>query len=164
LGLAACCALALIIPAVGLAMLQLRYDTEYEAIGYSTSAPTDPVAQLQRRIDSGEVQLQFDAQSGYLASLMEHLKIPVSSQMLVFSRTSFQIDLISPETPRAIYFKDDVYIAWMQGGSVLEISAVDPKLGAVFYTLTQVESRRPRFETGGCFLYPYTGGEQASQV
>jgi hypothetical protein len=146
LGLATCGALVFLVPAMGLAMLQLRYDTEYEAIGYSTSPPTDPVAQLQQRIDSGEVQLQFDARSGYLASLLQHLKIPVSSQILVFSKTSFQIDLISPQTPRAIYFTDDVYIAWMRGGSVVEISALDPKLGAVFYTLNQVESRRPRFE------------------
>ncbi len=162
--LATCGALVFLIPALVGAMLQLPYDTEYEAIGYSTSVPTDPVAQLQRKIDSGEVELQFDAHSGYLASLLRNLKIPVASQILVFSRTSFQVDLISPRTPRAIYFKDDVYVAWPQGGTVLEISAVDPRLGAVFYTLNQTRSKSPRFErqTHLCLRchdsYSLTGG------
>ena len=164
LALATCGALVFLIPAVGLALLQLPYDTEYEVIGYSTSEPTDPVARLQRKIDSGEVELQFDAQSGYLASLLQHLKIPVASQILVFSDTSFQIDLVSPQTPRAIYFKDDVYVAWPKGGAVLEVSAVDRQLGAVFYTLSQKESNSPRFErqTYMCLRchdsYSLTGG------
>ena len=42
---------------------------------------------------------------------------------------------ISPATPRAIYFNDAVYVEWVQGGPAIEISAVDPKLGAVFYTV-----------------------------
>ena len=42
------------------------------------------------------------------------LEVPVSSQMLVFSKTSFQYLHISPEHPRALYFNDDVYV-----GSVL---------------------------------------------
>ncbi len=164
LALATCGALVFLIPAVGLAMLQLPYDTEYEVIGYSTSAPTDPIARLQRKIDSSEVELQFDAQSGYLASLLRHLKIPVASQILVFSDTSFEIDLVSAQTPRAIYFKDDVYVAWLQGGSLVEISAVDRKLGAVFYTLSQKKSNSPRFErqTQICLRchdsYSLTGG------
>jgi len=164
LALATCGALVFLIPAVGLALLQLPYDTEYEVIGYSTSAPNDPVARLQGKIDGGEVELQFDAQSGYLASLLRHLKIPVSSQILVFSDTSFQIDLVSPQTPRAIYFNDDVYVAWPQGGSVVEVSAVDRQLGAVFYTLSQKKSNRPRFErqTHLCLRchdsYSLTGG------
>ena len=164
LALATCGALVFLLPAVGLALLQLPYDTEYEVIGYSTSAPNDPVARLQGKIDGGEVELQFDAQSGYLASLLRHLKIPASSQILVFSDTSFQIDLVSPQTPRAIYFKDDVYVAWLQGGSVVEVSAVDRQLGAVFYTLSQKKSNRPRFErqTHLCLRchdsYSLTGG------
>jgi len=48
--LATCGVLVFFIPAVGLALLQLPYDTEYEVIAYSTSTPTDPVARLQGRI------------------------------------------------------------------------------------------------------------------
>ena len=125
---------------------QLRYDTEYPTIQYSTSVPTDPVARLQQKIDAGEVELSFDGERGYLASMLRELDVHVDSQTLVFSRTSFQKGLISPRTPRAIYFKDDVYVAWVQGGGALEISAVDPKLGAVFYTLEQKQSARPTLE------------------
>ena len=112
---------------VALAARQLRYDTEYEAIQYSTTAPTDAVARLQDRIAAGEVTLRFDARSGYLASLLGELGIDVDTQVLVFSKTSLQVDKISPESPRAIYFNDAVYVAWVPGGLV-EISSVDPRL------------------------------------
>jgi hypothetical protein len=69
-----------------------------------------------------------------LRALLEQLKVPASSQVLVFSKTSLQRERISPRTPRAIYFSDDVYVGFCQGSDLLEISAVDPQLGAVFYT------------------------------
>ena len=156
--------LVFLIPAAVWAMGQLPYDTEYEAIQYSSSTPTDAVAQLQQKIDAGEVELQFDAGSGYLASLLDQLKISVASQMLVFSKTSFQTGLISSRTPRAIYFNDDVYVAWVQDSPVLEISSLDPDLGPVFYALDQTPSPRPSFrrETFLCLRchdsYSLTGG------
>jgi hypothetical protein len=70
-------------------------------------------------------------------ALLEALDVPVSSQTLVFSKTSLQRERIGPRTPRALYFNDDVYIGFCQHGDVLEISAADPQLGAVFYTLDQ---------------------------
>ena len=105
----------------------------------------DAVARLQQKIDSGEVTLQFDAGHGYLSSLLKNLNIPVSSQMLVFSKSSEQEAAISPQTPRALYFNDDVYVGWVQGGAV-ELSAVDPKSGSFFYTLTQEKDAHPKFE------------------
>jgi hypothetical protein len=36
-----------------------------------------------------------------------------------------------------LYFNDEAYMGWVQGGDVIELSAVDPQLGAVFYTLSQ---------------------------
>ncbi len=132
-----------LIPAIGwalgqLPLGQLPYDTEYPVIEYSTRPPSDPIARLQRQIDNGEVQLEFDADVGYLASLLDALDIDVSSQMLVFSKTSIQVNRISPETPRALYFNDSVYVGWLQDADVMEISAMDPDLGIVFYTLDQV--------------------------
>src|SRR5204863_393113 len=76
-------------------------------------------------------------------AVLKALKVPVSSQGLVFSRTSLQVDRIAPWTPRAIYFSDDVYVGWVQGGPIMEIAAVDPSLGAVFYTVTQEPGARP---------------------
>lgn len=116
------------------ARAQLARGAEHQAITYSTSAPSDPVAHLQRRIDAGAVHLKFDARTGYLPSVLEALEIPVSSQGLVFSKTSLQIDHIGPWAPRAVYFNEDVYVGWVHGGPLLEI-AVDATLGTIFYSL-----------------------------
>jgi hypothetical protein len=117
-----------------------------DPINYSTAKLNDPISQLQERIDSGQLQLKFDKEFGYLKSLLKVLKVPASSQGLVFSKTSFQRPRISPSTPRAIYFSDNAYIGWVQGGDVLEISSVDPQLGAIFYSLDQEKTDRPIFE------------------
>jgi hypothetical protein len=131
---------------------QLPAGAEHEAIAYSATAPTDAVARLQQRLDRGEAHLRFDAQRGYLPAVLDALAIPASSQGLVFSRTSLQVDRIAPWSPRAVYFNDDVYVGWVQQGPILEIASVDPKLGAVFYTLDQERGERPTFrrETGMC--------------
>src|ERR1051325_8494802 len=120
------------------------YDYDQPPIKYSVSKPNDVVAHLQERVDGGKTKLNFDAEHGYLESFLRELKVPVSSQMLVFSKTSFQRNLITPQAPRALYFNDDVYVGWVQGGSVLEIAAMDGKQGMQFYTLEQKESARPR--------------------
>ncbi len=153
-------AVACFVPAVGLAARQLRYSTEYAAIQYTTSTPTDAVARLQDRLASGKATLQLGPQGGYLASLLNELGIDIDTQVLVFSKTSLQVAHISPQSPRSIYFNDSVYVAWVPGGRV-ELSSVDPKLGLVFYTL---ERRRPSFErhTVQCLqchdTYSLTGG------
>ena len=155
---------ALLLPVPQLAAQQLRYDREYLAVGYSTRPPTDRVAELQRAIARADAELTFDAKGGYLASLLESLHIPVESQMLVFSKTSFQVRFVSPETPRALYFSDDVYVAWLQGSEFLEIAAMDPNLGPVFYTLGQMRGDTPDFKraTGLCLqchdTYGLAGG------
>ncbi len=51
---------------------------------------------------------------GYLRSMLKALQIDIDSQVLVFSRTSLQTGFISDRTPRAIYFNDDTYVAWVQ--------------------------------------------------
>ena len=136
----------LLLAVAAAAVAQLPTTAEHEAIAYSASAPTDAIARLQRRIDAGEVTLEFEEGRGYLRSLLASLQIPVSSQGLVFSRTSLQLDRIAPWSPRAIYFNDDVYVGFVQGGPILEVASVDPKLGAVFYSLAQDGSTRPKFE------------------
>lgn len=125
---------------------EIRYARDYPLMRYVDGEVTDPIAKLQRKIAEGKTQLRFEADRGYLPSLLEALGVPASSQMLVFSGTSVQPRLISAATPRAIYFADDVYVAWMQGSDVLEIAAMDPELGPVFYTLDQQQSEAPKFE------------------
>jgi hypothetical protein len=117
------------------------YDAVYERapVHYLTAAVNDPVARLAKRIESGEIRLAYDAKTGYLPALLEALKIPVSSQTLVFSKTSFQRELIGPDRPRALYFNDDVYVGYVRGGDVIEITSTDPVNGPVFYTVAQKE-------------------------
>ena len=88
-------------------------------------------------MQSGAVTLAHDSVLGYLPALLAALDIPVSSQTLVFSRTSLQTDRITPWSPRALYFNDDVYVGYVFDSPFLEIGAVDPTRGGVFYTLPQ---------------------------
>jgi hypothetical protein len=112
---------------------------------YYTKAPADnAVTKLQQRLDRGKATLAFNETFGYLPALLRELNVPHSSQMLVFSKTSMQRHRISPRTPRALYFNDDTYVGYCQRGAVLEITAVDPHLGAVFYTLEQKPVAKPR--------------------
>src|SRR5438067_10801201 len=60
----------------------------------------DPIARLGRQIETGEVKLDYRPNaSGYLISLLHTLGVNVDSQLLVFSKTSFQAPLVSPEKP-----------------------------------------------------------------
>ncbi len=117
----------------------LRYDIEYPFIGYGSAPRSDAVAKLSARLLAGEARLELDGPRGVLDSLLAGLDIDPASQVLVFSTTSLQVGSIRARTPRAIYFNDDVYVAWVQGGGPVEIASMDPQLGPVFYTLEHDE-------------------------
>lgn len=129
-------------------------DFDREPILYSSAPTNNAVTQLEQRLAAGKTRLGHEAHFGYLRSLLNELDVPVSSQMLVFSKTSLQRHRINPRRPRAIYFSDDTYVGFCQGGEVLEISAVDPQLGTVFYTLEQKQRTNPLFVRQGesCLL------------
>jgi hypothetical protein len=141
--------LSLMYGAASLAILALAARAEIpferEPISYLTAPMHDPVARLQAQLQAKKTNLAHDDRQGYLRSVLEKLKVPVSSQVLVFSKTSFQRTRISPERPRAIYFSDDVYVGYVQGSVVLEFSAVDPELGGTFYLLEQAKLPEPAF-------------------
>jgi len=124
----------------------LRYDYEYPAIGYSGKPVDNRIARLQDRLERGELRLQFQAPRGYLDSLLKALQIDVSTQTLVFSKTSLQVDWINAATPRAIYFNDDTFVAWVQGSGLLEMVTMDSALGPVFYTLDNHGVAAPSFD------------------
>ena len=133
------------VPAISLGALLWAQDYTEEPIHYLKAVPADAVADLQKKIDAGQTQLKYDSKHGYLLAVLQALHVPVSSQMLVFSKTSFQRDRISPLTPRAVYFNDRVYVGWVQEGNYVEVSSVDPQLGAVFYVLPQRPEATPKF-------------------
>ncbi|MEO8594167.1 MAG: hypothetical protein ABI759_12675 [Candidatus Solibacter sp.] len=114
------------------------------AIRYATAPTLDRATQLDARLRSGELKLSYHRDFGYLISLLKALDVPVSSQVLVFSKTSFQAHRIAPRTPRALYHSADISIGFVRGGDVLEIAATDPKQGIVFYSLDQEQSPNQR--------------------
>ena len=114
---------------------------EEAPIDYLTTEAHNDITRLQQGIDSDEVELDHDPQFGYLKAL----DISQDSQVLVFSKTSFQNQRISPCAPRAIYYNDSSYIGTVQRGEVIEVSTTDPTLGTVYYTISQRKSTRPEF-------------------
>jgi len=133
-------ALALILSAVtALGDLEGMFDggRNHPAIEYDKRAAKDQVAELNRRIDEGKVQLQFEPGSGYLRSVLQALNVPVESQLLVFSKTNKFPEATNPHNPRAIYFNDSVTVAWIRGLPSLEVATQDPQQGIIFYALNE---------------------------
>lgn len=120
-------------------------DLDAAPIRYSQAEARNPVGTLIGEIEAGKKTIPYEPGYGYVRSLMKALQVPVSSQMLVFSKTSLQRSRIAPQTPRALYFSDEVYLGFCQGGEVVEISVADSQLGTSFYTLDQSDSTKPRF-------------------
>jgi hypothetical protein len=115
------------------------------AIQYAGPA-SDSIAHLEKQLENGKAKLDYAPSGwGYLPAILKQLDINIDSQVLVFSRTSIQNERISPRTPRAIYFNDDTAVGFVQNGEVLELSAIDPRQGAVFYSLDTEKSDRPEF-------------------
>lgn len=125
---------------------------EAPPVRYSETAVDDPVARLARRLADGDEALNHDSQFGYLPAVLHALDVPVESQVLVFSKTSLQLNRISPRRPRALYFNDQVYVGYCQYGDVLELAATDGDQGAIFYTLSQTDTGPPtlRRDQGAC--------------
>jgi hypothetical protein len=61
-----------------------------------------------------------------------------------------------------VYFNDGVAVGWVNGGDVLEIAALDPTQGEIFWTLTQKPQQQPqlvrRRECLECHLSASTSG------
>jgi hypothetical protein len=119
---------------------------EDPAIRYSTAPLNNMVADVNRKLQDGTLQFTFDSHSGYLPSALEALKLPVDSQLLVFSRLSLQGKRIGEQNPRALFFNDRVALGWVRGGDVLEVAAHDESAGVVFYTLDQRADAAPQFK------------------
>ncbi len=131
---------------------------DHDAIQYAARPVTDPVAKLQQGLASGEITLEFDESTGYLPAVLKALNVPRESQVLVFSKTSFQAPRISPRMPRAIYFNDSVSVGWVRSGDVVEVASIDPKQGVIFYTLDQEKTAKPRFERRDTCLQCHASG------
>ncbi len=109
---------------------------------YYSREPRDAFSRFLTRLGGGEVQLDAGSDKAQLVSLLAALDVPVSSQLLVYSATSFQGGLIRPANPRALYFNDEVYVGYVPGGR-FEVAAIDPDLGPVFRIFRPVQNGRP---------------------
>jgi hypothetical protein len=141
----------------GAQLYETNLPLDHPAIQYRKDPAEDLVARLARSLQSGERALEFDLRLSYLPSLLDRLNVPADSQALVFSKTSVQESRISPRTPRAIYFRDDVAVGFVPGGDAIEIAAVDPSKGVVFYTLDARKKETPRIERAEGCLHCHQG-------
>ncbi|WP_020472683.1 hypothetical protein [Zavarzinella formosa] len=129
-------------------------DVDRPPVRYSAAPENNAVSRLADEVRAGRKTLEHHPEHGYLPAVLKELGVPVSSQTLVFSKTSLQRSRISPKTPRAIYFSDDVTVGFCQRGDVVELTATDTDLGVVFYTLDQNPNRKARFtrQTDQCLI------------
>ena len=127
----------------------LTIDLDDKTIQYEETSSTDAVARLEEKLEKGQVKLAYDPKFGYLPSLLQNLGIKVDTQVVVFSKTSFQPSRISPAKPRVIYFNDAVSIGSVQNGQVYEVMALDRKQGEIFYTLDVHQDEKPSFHREG---------------
>jgi hypothetical protein len=117
-----------------------------EPINYRSEDLTDPVAKLEKQVETGEATLEWEGEYGYLKSVLKLLKVPVESQTLVFSKTSFQYPKISADHPRALYYNDDIYVGKVHDGKAIEVVSFDARQGAIFYLLDEHKVDRPAFQ------------------
>lgn len=128
---------------------------------YRQRTPTDYFTRLKEDLESGKFDLDRSSEKAYVVSLLKLLKIPVSSQMWVFSTTSLQLSVISPSNPRALFFNDDLYLGFIPGGRI-EIISMDPELGGIFYIFDIPTGNRPtKIERSGRCMNCHSGSETA---
>jgi hypothetical protein len=127
---------------------------DHPSIQYDTRPIDDRVTRLDRDLASGKVHLSPSA-DGPLPGLLQALGVNRDSQTLVFSKTSFQAARIDPRNPRALYFSDDVMVGFVRGSNLLEVAALDPKQGVVFYSFDSA-SNPPSFDRRDACLQCHT--------
>jgi hypothetical protein len=108
---------------------------------YWNRSPSDAFAALIAKQQDGNLPPLAGDPREQVAELLEALNVPKSSQLLAYSATSLQSGLILPSNPRAIFFNEEVYVGYVPGGR-LEIAAIDPAIGPVFYLAQATASGR----------------------
>ena len=89
---------------------------------YWSTPLTDPGTTLDAELQSGKFTLPAGSDPEAMRAVLRQMKIPESSQTLVFSKTSVQKDRITPWNPRALYFNDESYAGWVPGGQQMLVA------------------------------------------
>jgi len=108
-----------------------------DPVDYSSAKIDDAITQAVARHGELLKSAKPESRSGYLKAVLQILNVPVESQLLVFSKTARVQPPVGPKSPRAIYFNDDVTVGWTPTSRELEIAAIDPVKGAIFYGVKQ---------------------------
>mgnify|MGYP003333038680 CR=1 FL=1 len=126
---------------------------EEPPISYSATPAKDVATAINARFQAQADEIRSLPAKKRLKWLLDELGIPAESQLLVFSKTSLQRDLINPETPRVLYFSDEAYVGWSVTGS-FEVAVFDEKLGATFYLFDQHAAKDEPLlvRSGDCLL------------
>ncbi len=133
------------VPSPALQPYEENVPADRPALELRGRTPSNAVHELGLRLADGRVTLRLAGDgTGYLRSLLDRLDVNADSQVLVFSKTGLQRQAISPRRPRAIYFNDEVAVAFVRGADRIELAAVDPGFGVAFYELEAAGGDRPR--------------------
>lgn len=127
-------------------------------VEYGKGKLSDPVTEMNNRLEKQTLKLEYDAEWGYLREVLKALEIPEASQLMVYSKTALNPRLIKPGNPRVIYFNDDVYVGWVPGSRAMEIASVDPLRGSIFFEMDQKPADQPRFVRSERCLSCHAGG------
>ncbi|MFT5882943.1 MAG: hypothetical protein ACI9FG_001452 [Crocinitomicaceae bacterium] len=128
-------------------------DYELQPLEYSKAKDHNGITALRKTLD-----LKQQPATDSLRQILQALNVPESSQMLVFSKTSEQNDLISPNNPRAIYFSENYYVGYVPGGLIELIAADDPS-GVMFYTFDpRVAENKKTFKRDNSCLRCHASG------
>jgi hypothetical protein len=98
------------------------------------------VALLLKRMAAGEVVLERVKDNDILRTMLRELKVPVESQVLVFSRTSLQAGRHPAHAPARCFSRTPCTWAGLPG-ALIEVAAIDPELGPVFYSFDPQDAR-----------------------
>ena len=143
------------------ARAQIYLDTlppDHASIGYFDASVDDPAARLQKQLSSGAAHLEANSDgTGFLRGLLDYFGINPDSQGLVFSKSSAQAAKISPRNPRAIYFNDEVAVGYVRGSAAMEIAAIDPVRGPIFYILSPDTAGKPTLQRSETCLHCHQG-------
>ena len=97
-------------------------DFENSIHQYYQHVPQDSFTSLKSVIESGKSSTdRYSNRASMLSYLLKEFKISYLSQVLVFSNTSLQLSKISPKSPRAIFFSDDLYPGYVPNGHIVVI-------------------------------------------
>ncbi len=107
---------------------------ELPPIRYSDTAAANTLTELAADLASGARKVTGTTGLERLKFVLDELRVPEESQVLVFSKTSHQNSLIRPSNPRSLYFSENTYVGYVPGGDI-EAIIQDPLLGPVYYLI-----------------------------